>query len=367
MTMLHPFEDPRRRCLKLEEWPEADREAWDAALVPGDLLDGTMGIGHQWCSATREKYRKGYGRWLTFLITSGRYQDEVAPAARITPEAVAVYIAELAAMVVPWTVWGRLAELLAAAKAIAPHTDWRWLRGVVGRLECRLRPSKDKHSRLRPAGEIADWAYRRMDEILRDPPLRDAETSFRDALIVALLITCPTMRLANLSMIEIGQHLLRGKDSCELRFAAHEMKARKPVEIPIPESLLPYLGHYIETVRPALLGATDTTRLWITRYGQPMTGKALNGSICKVTERAFGKPINPHLFRDCAVTTVALEDPRHIGIAPSILAHTDPRTTHAHYIQAQQVDASRRLRRSLEMLRKQYRPAHAQRRQRGEP
>ncbi len=59
MTKLHPFEDPLRRCLKLEEWPEADRLAWDAALAPGDLLDGTMGAGHHWCSATREKYRKG--------------------------------------------------------------------------------------------------------------------------------------------------------------------------------------------------------------------------------------------------------------------------------------------------------------------
>jgi integrase len=206
-----------------------------------------------------------------------------------------------------------------------------------------------------------------MDEILRNPPSRNAETNFRDALIIALLITCPTMRLGNLSMIRISQHLIRGKDSCELRFAAHEMKGRKPVEIPIPESLLPYLGHYIETVRPVLLGATDTTRLWITRYGQPMTGKTLNGSICKVTERAFGKPINPHLFRDCAVTTVALEDPGHIGIAPPILAHTDPRTTERHYIQAQQLDAGRRLRQSLESLRQQYRPAHAQRRQRREP
>lgn len=330
MTKLHPFEDPLRRCLKLEEWPEADRLAWDAALAPGDLLDGTMGAGHHWCSATREKYRKGYGRWLTFLITSGRYQGEAALAERITPAEVSIYIEKLTTTVAPWTVWGRLAELLAVAKAIAPHADWRWLRRVAGRLECRLRPSKDKHSRLRPAGEIADWAYHRMDEILRDPPLRNAKTNFRDALIVALLITCPTMRLGNLSMIEIGKHLIRRSDSSQLRFAAHEMKARKPVEIPIPDSLLPYLGHYIETVRPALLGATDTARLWITRYGQRMTGKALNGSICKLTERAFGKPINPHLFRDCAVTTIALEDPKHIGIAPPILAHTDPRTTHTH-------------------------------------
>ena len=76
---LHPFDDPRRRCLKLEAWPEADRKAWEAALAPGDLLDGTMGPGNHWAPDTREKYRKGYGRWLTFLITSGRFDRDLDP------------------------------------------------------------------------------------------------------------------------------------------------------------------------------------------------------------------------------------------------------------------------------------------------
>lgn len=75
-----------------------------------------------------------------------------------------------------------------------------------------------------------------------------------------------------------------------------------------------------------------------------------------VTERAFGKPINPHLFRDCAVTFVALDDPKHIGIAAPILGHTDPRTTERHYIQAQRIAAGRKLQTSLQKLRKQLAP-----------
>ena len=92
---MHPSEDPRRRCLKLEDWPEIDREAWEAALAPGDLLDGTMGPGNHWGPDTREKYRKGYGRWLTFLITSGRFDPALTPAERVTPEAVGAYMDEL--------------------------------------------------------------------------------------------------------------------------------------------------------------------------------------------------------------------------------------------------------------------------------
>ena len=68
---LHPHEDPKRRCLKVHEWPEADRLAWELAFEPGDVLDDTVGPGVHWSEQTREKYRKGYGRWLTFLILNG--------------------------------------------------------------------------------------------------------------------------------------------------------------------------------------------------------------------------------------------------------------------------------------------------------
>ena len=36
--MMLPFEDPRRRCLKIDEWPEADRGAWERALRKDHVL-----------------------------------------------------------------------------------------------------------------------------------------------------------------------------------------------------------------------------------------------------------------------------------------------------------------------------------------
>lgn len=356
---LHPFEDPLRRCLKVEAWPDADRLAWKVALSPGDILDGTMGEGHHWCAETREKYRKGYGRWLTFLITTGHLVNGVLPADRVTDKAILAYVEELVGQVAPWTMWGRIAELLAVIRAFAPDKDWRWLRRIVGRLEGSARSTRDKHARLRPATEIFDWALKHLRQIRDRPPSRHAETRYRDALSIALLISCPTMRLGNLAMIEIGHHLLRLSECFELRFSAPEMKARKPVEIPVPTELTAHLECYLRDIRPVLLargnsGILSTDRLWITRYGEPLEAKGLHAGISGITRRAFGRPINPHLFRDCAVTTVALEDPLHIGIAPQILGHTDPRTTEVHYIQAQQVEASRRHQAGIQTLRRKH-------------
>ena len=156
MTKLYPYEDPRRRCLKVQDWPEQDRLAWTKALEPGDILDGTVGPRFYWSEQTREKYRKGYGRWLTFLTVTGLFEPDASPGDRITPENVRAYIDELGETVSSWTLWGRLAELLSAAKALEPDRDWGWLRRTVRHFEGRVQSSKDKLLRLRSAAEIAN-------------------------------------------------------------------------------------------------------------------------------------------------------------------------------------------------------------------
>lgn len=354
--MTHPFEDPARHRLKLEDWPEGDRAAWEAALAPGDLLEGTMGAAQHWSPDTQDHRRKAYGRWLTSRIAAGSFDPTTTPSSRITPDAVRHYLSELETQVAPYTVWGYLSGLHAIAVAFDPEADWGWLRRIVRKLEANLRDSKNKHPRLRPAPEILTWAIARMQEIERDPPKRFTASHYRDALMIALLISCPTMRLRNLTNIEIGRHLIKRSDGWELRFSGAEMKTRKPVEMRVPDTLNSCLGRYLDEYRPGLLDGAPSDRLWITQYGKPMKKKTVFSRISIVTKRAFGRPINPHLFRDCAVTHVAISDPKHIGIAAPILGHTDPRTTERHYIQAQQIAAGHKLQSSLSTLRKQLAP-----------
>ncbi len=354
--MTLPSEDPKRHRLKFEDWPDGDRAAWEAALAPGDLLDGTMGAAHHWSGDTRDHRRKAYGRWLTSLIAAGGFDPMVAPTSRITRDAVSAYVLELQTQVASYTMWGYIAGLHAVAMAFDPDADWHWLRRIVGKLEATLCDSKDKHSRLRPASEVFKWAITRLQEIEQNAPERFIDTHYRDALMIALLINCPTMRLRNLTGIEIGRHLIQHSDGWTLQFPGAEMKARKPVGMRVPEILKQYLRRYLDCHRPALLDGDDSDSLWITQYGKPMTKKMVSSRISIVTERAFGKPINPHLFRDCAVTFVAMNDPKHIGIAAPLLGHIDPRTTEHHYIQAQQIAAGTKLQASLQALRKQTAP-----------
>jgi integrase len=53
--------------------------------------------------------------------------------------------------------------------------------------------------------------------------------------------------------------------------------------------------------------------------------------ITETTRRELGVPVNPHLFRDCAVYTVAINAGDRMGIASGLLQHTDERTVDKYY------------------------------------
>ena len=78
-----------------------------------------------------------------------------------------------------------------------------------------------------------------------------------------------------------------------------------------------------------------------------MTDNGIYIRVVARTSERLGKPINPHLFRDCAVTSVAIDDPAHIGIAARLLGHRTGSTTERYYNQARGVEASRLMQESL--------------------
>jgi len=74
--------------------------------------------------------------------------------------------------------------------------------------------------------------------------------------------------------------------------------------------------------------------VWLDCFGKPMSGRTIQRIFSWWTERAFGKAIRPHLFRDIAVTELVDDAPEEIGLAPDLLGHADLRTTRKFYIQS---------------------------------
>jgi integrase len=248
----------------------------------------------------------------------------------------------------------RLEELHQAARVMGPGRDWSWLRRLAGRVRARHRPARDKRPRLVGADELFGLGLDLMARAAGTP--RQQAVQYRDGLAIALLAARP-LRRANLAGLRLGASLVRQRGGWWILLPGAETKTGEPIEMPWPEALLPMLETWTAVHRPVLEAHRGRWHrpaegaLWLSADGSPMTGMALYDRITAATKEAFGAPVNPHLFRDCAATTIAVETPEEVGVASGVLGHRGRATTERYYNQARAVDAARRLQATVQGLR----------------
>ena len=82
-----------------------------------------------------------------------------------------------------------------------------------------------------------------------------------------------------------------------------------------------------------------------------MKENCLRYLIERYTKKEFGTAIWPHLFRDCLLTSLAVDQPDLMTIGAMLLGHARLETGEKHYNQARMVDASRQYGRNILELR----------------
>jgi len=333
-----------RRCAKLlpdVDIPSADRSAWQTATRPGDRLDDGGPAGH-WRERSKRTVWFAYRRWLGHLRRHDPASLSLPPPDRVTEERLRVYIEALDATMTPTGSHNYVKHLYDAIRVMAPERSWAWLHELAKRLE-RLVVPPNKRPRMVGAAALFDLAASLMAkaEQVSDREPQDSALLYRDGLIIALLIARP-IRRRNLAMIRIGQHLIRDEYGYRLVFEAHEVKTGERYDTMLPARLTPATDRYLAIHRPNITGSDRHDGLWASMKGRPMTEEAIYDRICLHTKAAFGHSINPHLFRDIAATTIAIEDPKNVRIAAALLGHSDPSMTERFYIQAETVEASKR-------------------------
>jgi integrase/recombinase XerD len=242
--------DPDRCCKKLEAWPEADRRLWEAALLPGDLLE-EGGSRARYAGYSNRKAISGYGRWLSWLERQGLLDAVIAPAERIIPARVAAYIADLEKHNAMQTLLNRLQELRAVAVVMDPHRDWSWIYRNCSRIRSRHRPARPKRHRLVPARELFDLGLSLIVRAVRGHTACARAVVYRDGLLIALLAARP-LRLRNLVSLALDRTLVFRGTKWWIEFPAADTKAKEPIEVPWPEPLLAPLETYLACHRGVL-------------------------------------------------------------------------------------------------------------------
>jgi integrase/recombinase XerD len=342
--------------LPVNEWPEADREAFRAAYEPGDVFDETAGPGAHLAETTRTSIRFTYRRWLGFLKANNPDDFSMPPAERITPERVRTFIDHLGAEAGPSSVAIAANRLYAAAQLIAPTTDWAWLKSIKARLASRALP-QDRFDRLVPPLQTLSFGIDLMDAALTLPigGHKQREIQYRDGLLLALLSLWP-IRRRSIAALTVSRHLEFDNAGVNILLHPADTKSRRAESFRVPEQLLPYLMRYLKEMRPVLLGRSDHDGFWASYHGRPLIACRLYDIVRARMIAKFGKDMCVHDFRRAASTFLAMDAPEKIGWIPGVLQHASPEVSDQHYNLARSVQAGQRFVAHLANARNRLRP-----------
>lgn len=165
--------------------------------------------------------------------------------------------------------------------------------------------------------------------------------------MITILALCP-IRLRNLAELHVGRQLRRVGDVWWVILEADETKTGRPDERPVPgivaKAIERWLGHWRSVFHPS------DDSFWPSIKGGSLAYTYVGHIITETTRRELGVAINPHLFRDCAVYTVAINAGHRMGIASGLLQHADPRSVDKYYNKGASLDAVRRYQQILDQL-----------------
>ena len=332
---------PSQRPLPFPDWPRADREAWHAAQVSGNILDDDDGIISHLNAQTRDDLTRRYAYFLFFLARRDRLERDGAVVASVTPENILDYVHYLEPRVSSVTLAQSLYKISRVAACLALERDWGWLKRVCRRLDLRAQP-RDRRNDVVEIKALYQLGLTLMDRADK----ADLATKFsgallyRDGLIIALLATDP-IRSANITALEIGRTLVKDGKTWSFNIPAEETKAGRLHLAALPDWSAARIDLYVDRYRPMFRNAESTSRLWLSRNGRPLDDSSLYHLVCRRTREAFGKPINPHLFRSCLATSTAVHHGANMGLAMAVLGHQSSEVTTRHYNQAKMIDAVR--------------------------
>ncbi|WP_170547160.1 site-specific integrase [Ruegeria arenilitoris] len=326
--------NPIPLVLLYQDWPQADKSAWEALFAEGDIFDGT-GPCASWSEGSRTKLRQSYGYWLSWIKRHQPALLDQSPTDRITKKAVRGYLEEAEVRVNAMTLKNMICDLYVLAKAMEPSGDWDWL----NKLSNRLVHLADRKSLPKSIPVTADEVFVKsmhwLQDVEGDQSFSDIKRAihFRAGLMIAFLISRPVRRRTLLALTT-DRHLRKTSEGFEVHLSAEDTKDKKERWFTLPKVLVQPMVSYLDIYRPVLLGSKTSNALWISQYGDPITPDGLSRELPKVAQRLLGVELRTHKFRHIAATTVAETDPEHVNIIRDILGHATLDMSQKHYNRA---------------------------------
>jgi integrase/recombinase XerD len=277
-----------RQYLPYAEWPEEDRGLWDAAFRKGERLFDDCGPGTHLSGRSQQQLQYAYGKFLKFV--SVRHPDRLGcdPAVRVNPDMIEQFVKFQPGTCGDVTISIYLYHLWLVLKYIYPASGWSWLVTISERIAARGKGKRKKYH-LVTSETLYALGIALMDRALsggKPVTASSVQTTYRDGLIIAFLALIP-LRRRTLSLLRIGQHLVKSGADWAIDIPASDTKSKRPLEFPLSPELSARIDFYLKEIRSQILGAEGNDYLWVSRCG-PMNDKMIYKSVRRRTQKALG-------------------------------------------------------------------------------
>lgn len=327
------------RSLPLDEWPTCDRDGWRAACIPSRRLQ-PGGAASRLQPVTQASHARVYGYLLDFCRCNGALDPDAAAAGHVTPDRIDAFLTELYTRVGSVTRALYIERIRRMAELVAPARDFGWLREIEHDLKYLARPRAKQH-RIVPSNRLLGLGL----ELIRRGETSNSLTDLararlvRDGLMIALLALCP-IRLKNFAALRVGHEIRCIDGTWWIILNATQTKTGWPDERPVPAELTAPIERWLAHWRPLFPNPSDA--FWLSTKGGALAYDTVGMTIAEVTLKELGIRISPHLFRHCAVHTVATEAGAEMGVATAVLHQRDGRTSEEYYNKGTSLLATRK-------------------------
>ncbi len=229
-----------------------------------------------------------------------------------------------------------IAQLLGMAKGYYNNMEAsRWLVKLQNNLVSK--PVKNKKEALIPLEDlmrVPDTIKQKRLNIERNGQKKKRNISmlhqaklFMEELMYRFLLERP-IRQKNLREMKLDFNLVHQNDGHWLvKYKGEEMKNGLPFQFPFPIELEPMLVDYLKKYRHYVCNGYDNEYVFPNPNGGHIDARVIQRMVHNYTIEALGKPMNPHLIRDCVAYDFLKENPGQYLILSQLLAHSDPNTT----------------------------------------
>lgn len=338
-----------RLIVKPASWPIDDRRRWEKATI-GEGFKGMENPAVRWVPKRRKIVEDSFGRFLGWLTNSRGPTAESSAVKDITSKNIKAYIAYLRETLAPWSVTTYFGGLLRFVAVTTPKMEVDWMQDRYRKMKTRSVSTRPKTAHLQHTGDLVEYGLELMRQVEgKNAPKHSlgvrAAQKYQAGLMIAILAVAP-LRIRNFQDIEIGKSLVWEQGRYILRFDPEHTKTGAESKNPLPVEFEPYLKAFCTKYRSVLMkksaGKSISNYFWIDRGGEKMNEATLRETIKRWTKLKFGKHLWPHLFRDAAATSIAQDDPEHVGIVTSVLSHASIATAKRHYDQSTSLKANKR-------------------------